>query len=152
MVTYLVSLVQSCCSEGGTLQTNITGMCGECSQCLSHTRFSSTHGECAFPVYTSQALGCTAGELSEAGPGLGAFPKSKSLKFRFLGSPQMCRLGWVCFCAFPMSEHVRRPCDWQAPSPQVGVHVITSPVPAAQFPGWQWEHPLQVFHVSLLGS
>ena len=28
MVTYLGSLVQLCCGEGGTLQTNITGMCG----------------------------------------------------------------------------------------------------------------------------
>ena len=28
MVTYLGSLVQLCCGEGGTLQTNITGVCG----------------------------------------------------------------------------------------------------------------------------
>ena len=28
MVTYLGSFVQLCCGEGGTLQTNITGMCG----------------------------------------------------------------------------------------------------------------------------
>ena len=40
MVTYLGSLVQLCCGEGGTLQTNITGMCGECSQCLGHTGFT----------------------------------------------------------------------------------------------------------------
>ena len=39
MVTFLGSLVQSCCGEGGTLQTNITGVCGECSQCLGHTPF-----------------------------------------------------------------------------------------------------------------
>ena len=36
MVTYLGSLVQSCCGEGGTLKTTITGLCGECSQCLGH--------------------------------------------------------------------------------------------------------------------
>ena len=50
-----------CCGEGGTLQTNITGVCGECSQCLRHTGFAPAHGVCAFPVYTVQALGCSAG-------------------------------------------------------------------------------------------
>ena len=47
---FLGSLVQSCCGEGGTLQTNNTGMC---SQCLSHTGFATTHGVCTFPVYTA---------------------------------------------------------------------------------------------------
>ena len=54
----------------------ITGVCGECSQCLGHIGFASTHGVCAFPVYTAQALGCSAVELSEAGPGLRALPRS----------------------------------------------------------------------------
>ena len=35
-------------------------------------------------------------ELSEAGPGLYALPRSKPLRFRYLGSPQRCRLGWAC--------------------------------------------------------
>ena len=35
-------------------------------------------------------------ELSEAGPGLGALPRSKPLRFRFSGTPQRCRLGWAC--------------------------------------------------------
>ena len=96
MVTYLGSLLQSCCGEGGTLQRNITGMYGECLQCLGLTGFVPAHGVCAFPVYTSQALGCSAGELSEAGPGLHAVPNSKLLRFRFLGTPQRCRLGWAC--------------------------------------------------------
>ena len=39
--------------EGGTLQTTITGVCGECSQCLSHTGFAPTHHVCAFPVYAA---------------------------------------------------------------------------------------------------
>ena len=58
MVTFLGSLVQSCCGEGGTLQTNNTGMC---SQCLGHTGFAPTRGVCAFPVHTAQALGCSTG-------------------------------------------------------------------------------------------
>ena len=47
---FLGSLVQSCCGEGGTLQTNNTAVC---SQCLSHTGFAPAHGMCAFPVYTA---------------------------------------------------------------------------------------------------
>ena len=81
---------------GGTLQTNITGMCGECSQCLGHTVFAPAHVMCAFPVYTSQTLGCSDGELSEVGPGLHALPRSKLLRFRFSGIPQRRRLGWAC--------------------------------------------------------
>ena len=96
MVTYLGSLVQWCCGEGETLQTNITGMCGECSQCLGHTGFAPHHSVCAFMAFTSQALGCSARELSEVTPGLGALPRSKPLRFRFLGTPQGHRLSWAC--------------------------------------------------------
>ena len=81
---------------GGTLQTNITGVCGECSHCLGHTGFAPAHGVCAFPVYTAQAPGCSAWELSNAGPGLCALPRSKLLRFMFLGTPQKHRLSWVC--------------------------------------------------------
>ena len=35
-------------------------------------------------------------ELSEAGPGFQALPRSKPLRFRYLGSPQKCRLSWAC--------------------------------------------------------
>ena len=34
-------------------------------------------------------------ELSEVGPGLHALPRSKPLRFKFLGTPQR-RLGWAC--------------------------------------------------------
>ena len=96
MVTYLDLLVQLCCGEGGTLQTNITGVCGECLQCMDHTGFAPTHGMCAFAVYTAQAPGCSAGELSKVGPGLHALPRSKPLRFRFSGIPQRRRFGWAC--------------------------------------------------------
>ena len=104
MVTYLGSLVQLCCGEGGTLQTNITGVCGECSQCLSHTGFVPAHSICAFPVYTAKALGCSAVELSEAGPGCVHFP----------GLSCSGSVSWVlhkgadlvgpAFCSLPKSE------------------------------------------------
>ena len=35
-------------------------------------------------------------ELSKAGPGLHAPPRSKLLRFRYSGSPQRRRLGWPC--------------------------------------------------------
>ena len=93
---FLGLLVQSCCGEGGTLQTNITGVCGERSQCLGHTGFVPAHGVCAFRVYTAQASGCSAGELSKVGLGLYALPRSKLLRFSFSGTPQRHSLGWAC--------------------------------------------------------
>ena len=96
MVIYLGSLVQLCCGEGGTLQANITGMCGECSQCLGYIGFAPTHGMCAFSVYTAQAPGCSARELSKVGHGLCALPRSTLLSFMFLGTPQRHRLSWAC--------------------------------------------------------
>ena len=56
--TCLGSLVQSCSGEGGTLQTNNTGLC---SQCLSHTGPAPAHGACTLPAHNAQALGCSAG-------------------------------------------------------------------------------------------
>ena len=101
MVTYLSSLVQLCCRWGGILQTNINGMCGECSPCLGHTGLAPALGVCAFPVYTAQAPGCSSGELSKVSPGFHALPRSKSLRFRFLGTPQRHRLSWACvLCPF----------------------------------------------------
>ena len=55
-----------------------------------------THGVCAFPVYIAQAPGCSAAELSKAGPGSHTLPRSKLLRFRFLGTPPRYRLGWTC--------------------------------------------------------
>ena len=89
VVTYLGSLVQLCCGEGGTLQTNITSVCGECSQCLGHTGFAPLLASVL--SQSTQAPGCSAGELSKAGPGLHALPRSKL--FRFSGTPQRHRLG-----------------------------------------------------------
>ena len=48
VVTYLGSLVQLCCGEGGTLQTNTTGVCGECSQWMDHTGFAPAHSSMSF--------------------------------------------------------------------------------------------------------
>ena len=96
MVPYLGSLVQLCYGEGGTLQINITGVCGECSQCMDHTGFVPAHGMCACPVYTAQAPGCSAEELSKVGSGFCVLARSKMLRFWFSGTPQRHRLSWTC--------------------------------------------------------
>ena len=100
---FLGSLVQSCCGEGATLQTNITGVCGECLQCLGHTGFAPAEGVYAFPVYTAQAPGYSAGELSKAGPGL-HFP---GLSLSGSSSPVLHKgADWVgpAFYAVPQSQ------------------------------------------------
>ena len=148
MVTILGSLVQSCCGQGGTLQTNITGVCGEFSQCFSCTGFAPAHGVCAFPVYTAQAPGCSAGELSEVGPGLCALPRSKPLMFRFSGTPQRCRLGWACVLC-PSQVRAAQVIRCLASTVTVTYHLL---IPATLFSGCTTSTPSQVCHVSLLGS
>ena len=141
-----------CCGKGGTLQTNITGVCGECSLCLGHTGFAPTHSMCAFLVYPTQAPGCSAGELSKAGLGLCAFPRFKLLRFRFSSTPQSTDSVGPAFCALPRSEQLRQPGAWRARSPQVG-RCMLSP-PWSQPLGFlcaQWERHLRCA-VSPLGS
>ena len=81
MATYLGSLVQLCCGEGGTLKTHMDGMCGECSQWMDHTGLPQPK-----VVHTAQAPGCSARALSQVDPVLHELPRSKRL--RFLGALQ----------------------------------------------------------------
>ena len=86
-------------------------------------------------------------ELSEAGPGLRALPRSKLLRFRFLGTPQRCRLGWACvLCLSRLRAAQVTRCLAS------GVCRITSPIPATRFSGCTMDAPSQVCPVSLLGS
>ena len=129
MVTYLGSLVQYCCGDRGTLQINITGMCGEHLQHLGQTGFAPAHGAYAFLLYTPQALGCSAEELSEVGPGLRELLRSKPLRFRFSGSPQRGRLGWACiFCPSQVRAAQATRCLVSAVSPG-GECVLSHPWP-----------------------
>ena len=101
MENFLGTLVQLCFEEGGTLQTNITGMCGECSQCLRHIVFDPAHGMCAFPVYTAQALGCSVRNClrwalsSMHFPGLSRSDSGTQVLFKGTNSV------WPAFCALP---------------------------------------------------
>ena len=101
---FLGSLVQSCCGEGGTLQTNNTGMC---LQCLSHTGPAPTHGTCALPAHTAQALGCSARNRPRLAlgcvhlPGLSCSGSGTQVVLRGADS-----VG-PAFCALPRSEQLR---------------------------------------------
>ena len=98
MVSCLGPLVQSCCGEGGPLQTNVTGLCGEHSQCSGHTGFAPL-AACVLPPSTLLQLQAA---LQGAGPELRALPRPKMLRFRFSGTPQRCRLGWACVLCLPL--------------------------------------------------
>ena len=89
MVSGLGSLVQSRCGEGGALQTDVAGLCGEHSQCPSHTGFAPAHG-CVLSLSTLLRLPAA---LYGAGPALCAVPV-----FRY-SAKAWTRLS--LFCAFP---------------------------------------------------
>ena len=131
VVTFLCSLVQSCCGEGRTLQTNISGICGECSQCFSHTGFAPAHGVCAFMVYTVQALDCSAGNCLRHALGCMHFP---GLSHSGSGS-------WVlhkgadsvgpAFCAFPDLSSSGDQVLGECSHPHVGVVSYRLPRPSS---------------------
>ena len=150
MVTYIGSRVQLCCREGGTMQTNITGMCGECLQCMDHTGFAPAHGTCAFPVYTAQGPGSSERQLTKAGRALHAFPRSKLLRFRFFGTLQRHRHSWASvLCPYQVQAARATRC---LVNTLCQVCLITSLVPATRFPGCAARAISLVYCVSLLGS
>ena len=152
VVTYLGSFVQLCCGEGVTVQTNITGVCGERSQCLGHTGFAPAQGVCAFPVYTAQAPGCSARNCLNRALGCVHFPGlSRSGSGSRVLHEGADSVG-PAFCAFPRSEQLRRPGAWQEHSPQVcgaSYHVLSQPF---GFLGAQREHCLRCALCFLWGA
>ena len=98
MVSCLGSLVQLCCGQEGALQTNVTGLCGEHSQCSAHTGFDLLP-ECVLSPSTLLRLQAA---LQGAGPELRALPRPKPLRFRFSGTPQSADSVGPAFCAFPV--------------------------------------------------
>ena len=76
-----------------------------------HVRFPSLH--CSGPRLL-------AGELSKAGAGLRALPRSKPLRFRSRVLHQGADSVGPAFCALPRSQQLRRPGAWKARSLLVG--------------------------------
>ena len=102
--TFLGSLVQSNCGEGGTLQTNNTDTC---SQCLSHTGPAPTHGVCALPAHAAQVLGCSPGKHLRPALGCMHLPV---LSCSGSGTQEVLRgadLVGSASCALPKSEQLR---------------------------------------------
>ena len=87
-----------------------------------------THSICAFPIYTAQTPGCSAGELSKAGPVFHALPLSKLLSFRFLGKGTDS-VGHA-FGALPRSEQLRQQGAWRVHCPRWPVHLNHLPSPS----------------------
>ena len=77
VVFCLGSLVQSCCGEGGALQTNVTGLCGEDPSVLATLGLPPLTAR----VSLSTLLRLQAA-LQGAGPELCALPRLKPLRFR----------------------------------------------------------------------
>ena len=134
--TFSGSLVQSRCGEGGTLQTNNTGVC---SQCLSHTGPAPAHGACALPAHTAQALGCSTGNRPRPVLGCMHHPglsrSGSGTRVVLKGSDSV---GPV-FCALPRSEQLRWWGVWRSWS----LRLIASPIPAAWFSGCTTGTPSQ---------
>ena len=81
--------IQSCCGEGGALQTNVTGVCGSTCSVPATLSLPPLTGVC-FPrlhcsgsrlLYRNRALSC--------------------MWFQFSGTPQKRRLNWACILCLP---------------------------------------------------
>ena len=98
VISCLGSLVQSCCGEGGALQTNITGVCVRSTCIVRATLGLPPLTACVLSPSTLLRLQVA---LQGAGPELCALSRPKPLRFRFWGTAQMPRLGWACILYLP---------------------------------------------------
>ena len=82
--------VQSCCGEGGALQTDISGLCGEQSHCSRRTGFAPAHG-CVLSPSTLLRLPAAlygVGPAMSVAPVFGSSTKTRIwLSLRVVSSP-----------------------------------------------------------------
>ena len=120
---------------------------------MDHTGFAPTQGVCAFPVYTAQAPGCSAGDQPpNVGPAFRALPRSKLPGFSFSSTPQTHRQWSMCFVPFPGPSSSGDQVLGEHAIPGGLCVLITSPVPAPWFPGCTARAVSQVSHISPPGS
>ena len=120
------SLVQLCCGEGGTLQTNITSMCRECSQCTDHTRFAPAHSCMCFPCLHCSGSKVLCRALSKVGPGFCVLSCSGSgSRVLHKGTDSV----GCAFCALPRFEQLRQPGAWRVRCPRWAVRLSHLPGP-----------------------
>ena len=155
--THLGSLVQLCCGEGGSQQTNNAGMCGECSQWKDH---ATSQGTVCFPglhcsvsrmlckgtipsgpcipctsqVQAAQGLRGSARELFPMVPAFHALPRSKLL--RVSGALQGHRPRWAMrFVPVPGPSSSGDQVLGECTIPGEPCVLITSPIQIAQILG-----------------
>ena len=150
MVTYLGSLVQLCCGEGGTLQTNITGMCEECLQCMDHTGFIPAHGGvCFLGLYCSGPRMLCRGTV-QSGHCVSCTSRVLAAQVQILGYSTRAQTWFgVRFLPFPGPSSSGDQVFGERTVPDGVCVLITSLVLAAQFPRCTVRAPSQVCHVSL---
>ena len=107
---------------------------------------------CTFRVYTAHAPGCTAGALYQVDPAFHALPRYNPLRFRFSGDPQGPDSVGHAFCALFQLEQFRWTDAWWVHCPRCPCILITSLIPATQFPGCAMRALTQVCFVSPLRS
>ena len=88
-----------------------------------------------FPIPHCSGCSLFCWKLSEAGPGLHALPRSKPLRFRFLGTPQNTDSVGPAFCALPRSEQLR--CLVSTVAPSWGCVLLPPPSQQLSFLGVQ---------------
>ena len=93
------------------------------------------HSRCVcFPSLHCSGSRMLCRELCEAGLRMHALPQSKPLRFRFSGTRQRPRLGWASvLCPSQVRAAQVTRCLASTVAPSWRLHLITSPVPAAQF-------------------
>ena len=143
MATYVGSLVQLCCLEGGILQTNVAVMCGVCSQCMEYIAFAPAQGSVCFPCLHCSGSRMLFRGTFQSGSCFCALPRSKPL--RFSGTPQGHRCGWACIFSLRRSKQLRQQGAWQAHCPRWAAGLNHLPGPSHSVSS-------QVCHVSPLGS
>ena len=152
MATYLGSFVQLCCGTGGTLQTNIAGMCGACSQCMDYIGFSPAHSNVLSGSTLLRLQGALQGTV-QSGPCACALPRSKAAQIQILEYSTRAQTQFgMRFAPFPgpssSGDQVLGECTVQG-----GLCIlITFLVLATWFPSCTMRAPFQVCHVSPLGS
>ena len=148
MASNLGLLIQLCCGEGGALQTNVTGLCGERSQCSGHTGFAPRSQHMCFPrlhcsgsrlLYRERALSC--------------------VRFQFSGTPQRRRLGCACVLCLPrpsssgsqvLDERTLPRCGAPYPlcGPKLSFRLLVGCAPMSVLRSWSLAatHPADVNH------
>ena len=119
---------------------------------MDHVGSPPAHCKCAFPVYTAQAPGCSAGELSKASLGFMDFPGPS---YSGLGSQYSTKAQtWLGmrFLPFPGLSSLGDQVLGECTVPGELCVLITSLVSATRFPGCAERALSQVCCVSALGS